>query len=439
MVEYKNNIEEQKMNTESQTLRVPHLMTALTGPLQQLEKHFLDNQIAIESWLRNQWRITPPPVYASVDLRNAGFKLAPVDTNLFPAGFNNLNLDFLPLAIQAVQDVFEKIMPGCLQILLIAENHTRNPFYFESLATLQDILTKAGFAVRIGSLAPEITESKLIELSLGRTIRLYPVQRTGNRISVEDFSPCFILLNNDLASGIPPLLQNLEQSIFPATQLGWANRLKSNHFQRYAEVAHEFAELIDIDPWLVNPFSAAVKDVNFLKRVGEDVLAEQTQQLLDKIQQKYSEYKIPHKPFVVIKADAGTYGMGVLPVHSAEEIFQLNRKQRTTMSTAKGNRPIDRVILQEGVYTFETWQDAVAEPVVYMIGQHVVGGFYRVHTGRGITDNLNAPGMHFAPLAFVEACNNPQPICAMPDVCANRFYAYGVVARLALVAAAREH
>jgi oxygen-independent coproporphyrinogen-3 oxidase len=30
-----------------------------------------------------------------VDLRNAGFKLAPVDTNLFPAGFNNLNLDLI--------------------------------------------------------------------------------------------------------------------------------------------------------------------------------------------------------------------------------------------------------------------------------------------------------------------------------------------------------
>ena len=37
-------------------------------------------------------------VLRSVDLRNAGFKLAPVDTNLFPGGFNNLNQDFLPLA-----------------------------------------------------------------------------------------------------------------------------------------------------------------------------------------------------------------------------------------------------------------------------------------------------------------------------------------------------
>jgi glutamate--cysteine ligase len=426
------------MTAQEQALRVPHLITALTGPLQQLEKHLLMHQVAIEGWLRKQFRATPAPIYASVDLRNAGFKLAPVDTNLFPAGFNNLNPDFLPLAIQAAQATFERIMPGCLRILLIPENHTRNQFYFESLATLQEILIKAGFAVRIGSLSEEITESTKIDLASGRTLLLEPVQREGNRIHVKDFSPCFILLNNDLASGVPPILQDLEQAIYPTLNLGWSTRLKSNHFSHYEQVAHEFAELINIDPWLVNPYFSAAENINFMQREGEDVLAEKTGELLTKIQRKYDEYKIEQKPFVIIKADAGTYGMGVLPVHSAEEIYQLNRKQRTNMSTAKGNRVIDKVILQEGVYTFETWQQAVAEPVVYMIGQHVVGGFYRVHTGRGITDNLNAPGMHFAPLAFVEACNNPQPHCEMPDACANRFYAYGVIARLALIAAARE-
>ena len=44
--------------------------------------------------------------------------------------------------------------------------------------------------------------------------------------------------------------------------------------------------------------------------------------------------------------------------------------------------------------------DAIAEPVVYMIDRYVVGGFYRVNTERGTDENLNAPGMHFEPLAF---------------------------------------
>jgi len=126
-------------------------------------------------------------------------------------------------------------------------------------------------------------------------------------------------------------------------------------------------------------------------------------------------------------------------VRSAEEILELNRKQRTKMSASKGGQEVNQVIIQEGVYSFETIgaEHAVAEPVVYMIDHFVVGGFYRVHTGRGPDENLNAPGMHFEPLAFVEPCNTPDQR-REPDACPNRFYAYGVIARLALVAAARE-
>lgn len=418
--------------------RVPHLTTALTGPLERLERDMLTNQAMIERWLRQQWRETPPPLYASVDLRNAGFKLAPVDTNLFSAGFNNLSPEFLPLCVQAAQGVIEQAMPGCARILLIPENHTRNAYYFESLATLRDILLKAGYEVRIGSLLEDLKEPKEFPLEKSqRTILLEPIERVGKRIKVGDFSPCFLLLNNDLSSGVPAILQDLEQPIMPPLALGWDKRLKTNHFKHYANVSAEFAKLINIDPWFIDPYFRRCEDVDFLKREGEDCLVKHTEELLAQIQKKYDEHNITLKPFVVIKADAGTYGMGVLTVNSAEEIRTLNRKKRTNMSMAKGNRPITQVMLQEGVYTFETWQDAVAEPVVYMIGQHVVGGFYRVHTERDVNENLNAPGMQFVPLAFVQACNTPQQHCT-PDDCANRFYSYGVIARLALLAAARE-
>ena len=69
---------------------VPHLITALTGPINELEARILDSMPAIERWFRLEWMEHTPPFYSSVDVRNAGFKLAPVDTNLFPGGFNNL-------------------------------------------------------------------------------------------------------------------------------------------------------------------------------------------------------------------------------------------------------------------------------------------------------------------------------------------------------------
>jgi len=45
--------------------------------------------------------------------------------------------------------------------------------------------------------------------------------------------------------------------------------------------------------------------------------------------------------------------------------------------------------------------------------------------------------MHFEPLSFEESCALPDEN-QTPDARPNRFYAYGVIARLALLAAARE-
>lgn len=418
---------------------VPHLTTALSGPLQKIEHHLLARQTDIEAWLRQQWQQTAAPFYASVDLRNAGFKVAPVDTNLFPAGFNNLNPELLPLCIQAMQSAIERICPTARQIMLIPENHTRNMFYLESLATLQDIIQKAGYRVRICSLLEELPEALAIKLPSGRQLLLEPIRREGRRLVLDDFDPCMILLNNDLAAGRPAVLEGLEQPVLPPLALGWSDRLKSDHFLQYRQVAEEFAALVDIDPWLITPLFLKCGAIDFMKRDGEECLAQNVDTLLKAIQRKYDEYGLDYQPFVVIKADAGTYGMGVMTVHSPDEVHSLNRKQRTRMATSKGGLETSRVILQEGVYTFETWgkEQAVTEPVVYMIDHFVVGGFYRVHTRRGANENLNAPGMHFEPLAFAEPCITPERDMA-PDAGPNRFYAYGVIARLALLAAARE-
>jgi glutamate--cysteine ligase len=72
-----------------------------------------------------------------------------------------------------------------------------------------------------------------------------------------------------------------------------------------------------------------------------------------------------------------------------------------------------------------------------MVDQYVVGGFYRVHTERGIDENLNSPGAQYKPLAFETDCHTPD--CGgKPGDPPNRFYTYGVIARLAALAAAVE-
>ena len=227
---------------------VPHLTTALTGPLLELERHFLERSTQIEHWMRGQWQEHTPPFYTSCDLRNSGFKLAPVDTNLFPGGFNNLNPAFLPLCVQAAMTAIEKFCPEARNLLLIPENHTRNQFYLQNVAQLVTILRQTGLNIRLGSLLPEITQPTTIELPNGQSLLLEPLIRSANRLGVAGFDPCAILLNNDLSAGIPPMLQGLhEQFVLPPLHAGWAVRRKSNHFAAYDEVANDFAKAIGME------------------------------------------------------------------------------------------------------------------------------------------------------------------------------------------------
>ena len=415
---------------------VPRLKTALTGPLQDLERRILERMPDIERWFRAKWHEHEVPFYASVDLRNAGFKLAPVDTNLFPGGFNNLNPAFLPLCVQAVQTAVERICPDARGVLLVPENHTRNVHYLSNVATLETVLKQAGMNVRIGSLIPDLKEPTRVEASNGASLLLEPIVRHGRRVGVEGFDPCMVLMNNDLSGGPPAILQGIDQPVAPPLASGWYNRLKSHHFEVYHTVAHEFAELIGIDPWLVDPYFGVCGEINFQERAGEECLASNVDWLLGRIRAKYAEYGIDEKPFVIVKADAGTYGMGIMTVHDTADVQGLNRKQRNKMAVVKEGLEVTSVIIQEGVPTFEAIDDAIAEPVVYMIDRFVVGGFYRVHAERGRDENLNAPGAQFVPLAFESPC---LPDLAGPAGCApNRFYAYGVVARVAQLAAAIE-
>ena len=420
---------------------VPHLKTALTGPLLELEKRFLDGMTVIEHWLRSQWNEHTPPFYSSVDLRNAGFKLAPVDTNLFPGGFNNLNPAFLPLCIQAAMSAIEKICPEARNLLLVPENHTRNQFYLMNVARLATILRHTGLNVRIGSLLPDITAPTTLDLPDGQKLVLEPLKRLGpegRRLGLDGFDPCAVLLNNDLSAGVHPLLENLhEQFVIPPLHAGWHARRKSRHFTAYQEVANAFAAAMGIDPWLINPEFEVCGKIDFHERTGEECLAASIDTLLYRIRAKYKEYGIDEKPFVIVKADAGTYGMGIMTVYDAAEVKSLNRKQRNKMAVVKEGLQVTEVIIQEGVPTFETVDEGTAEPVVYMIDRYVVGGFYRVNTARGRDENLNAPGMQFKPLSFETGCTLPD-CCLAPDAAPNRFYAYGVVARLALLAAAHE-
>ena len=418
---------------------VPHLITALTGPINELEQRILDSMPAIERWFRLEWMEHTPPLYTSVDIRNAGFKLAPVDTNLFPGGWNNLTKEMLPLAVQAAMAAIEKICPEARNLLIIPENHSRNTFYLANVAQLVRIFNMAGLNVRVGSISPEIKKTTTITLPHGETVTLEPVIRSKRRLGLKNFDPCTILLNNDLSAGPPGILEELyEQYLLPPLHAGWSVRRKSRHFQSYEEVAKRFGKMLGIDPWLINPLFSRCEGVDFNEGTGMEELRSAVDATLAKVRRKYKEYGINEKPFVVVKADNGTYGMGIMTVRDAKELDGLNRKTKNKMAVIKDGQVVHDVIVQEGVLTQERVHEAVAEPVVYMMDRYVVGGFYRMHAERGVDENLNIPGASFVPLAFEHSTHLPQPGARPGASAPNRFYMYGVIARLAMLAASYE-
>ena len=412
---------------------VPHLVTALNGPLLDLEKKILDATPSIERWFRLEWQEHTPPFYCAVDLRNAGFKLAPVDTSLFPGGFNNLSQEMLPLAVQASMAAIEKYCPDAKNLLLIPEQNTHNPFYLQNIARQMQIFRQTGLNVRLGSLDETLKESVPIDLPDGSQLMLEPLERSlnGRRLGLKNFDPCTVVLNNDLASGVPGLLENIhEQTLLPPLHAGWAVRRKSTHMSSYDDVVKRFAKMVDIDPWMLNPFYLKCVDISFDDAGSETAVMAAVDSILAKIRKKYREYGIKDKPFVVVKADADNVGVNLMLVKHSSELPALLRQQSAI-------KHID-LIVQEGIYSFEQINQSLAEPVVYMIDRYVVGGYYKVHEQGMATANGTEPATQIVPLAFAQQHAVPDMRAKPGTAVPNRFYLYGVVARLALLAASLE-
>lgn len=421
---------------------VPHLLTALTDPINELEQRVIDSMPATERWLRLEWMEHTPPFYASVDLRNAGFRLAPVDTNLFPNGWDHLSESMLPLAAQATVAAIEKRCPNAHSLLVVPANQAaQNPSYLASLARLRRLLGMAGLDVRIGSIDPELKQVQTYTLPDGERITIEPALCDARHLYLPHFEPCVVLLNHELDRGVPGILEDLQgQILMPPLQAGWHTRRKSRHFAAYDDVARRFSKLLGIDPWLINPMFAQCDGIQPQQPSGLEQLRNQADALLQRIRRKYKEYNIGEKPFIVIKIDNGTAGADVLTVRDANDIGRIPSAGTDGWCKSRDLQHCNgcHAFLQEGVMTHEHVRDAPAEPVVYMIDRSVVGGFYRVHADRRGDENLNTPGAQFVPLVFDDSLYLPEPGKKPGASTPNRFYMYGVVARLAALAASYE-
>lgn len=379
---------------------------AITDAFAALVDFTVSHQEEIERYIRERFSGTQPFFYNSVDVRNSGFKLAPVDTNLFPGGFNNLTQDEREHAATLVKKFLDTHYKDVRHVVILAENHTRNRFYLENVRILADIIRAAGRMVYITS--PAACESGQVTQGVavsGETLTFEPftVQGTDWYSLRGDIEADLVLINNDLSSGLPAMLDSLSVPVTPPPGFGWYRRRKSHHFDAYSTVIRDFCNHFDLDPWLMSAYYRKCPEVDFFNQRGIDCIAVNADRLLYKIRAKYEEYGIDAEPNVFVKADNGTYGMGIMTVRSGEELHNLSRTIRKKMHVAKEGQAITQVIIQEGVPTVDTHTGDngaaySAEPMMYLIGGQVSGRILRYNTERGTSDNLNSKGMGFAPI-----------------------------------------
>ncbi len=386
-----------------------------------------NNKKEVDEWFATASKNTSPFFYNSVDLRHSGFKLAPVDTNLFPAGFNNLNDYEREQAVKSTREFFKTYYPNVKNILLITEDHTRNVYYLENIYVLRQIIENAGFNLQISNFATLETDEETTAISQsGKEVTFKPFLRKDDTIEMKDgFTPDFILINNDLTVGAPDILKDIEQEISPPVGFGWYQRRKTSHFDAYNNLANDFCRKFDIDPWLITTYFRKCGVVNFKEKKGLECVAKRVGEVIAKIQKKYDEYGIKETPYVFIKSDRGTYGMGIMTAQSSTEVLEMGKKIRKKMNTIKGGTLNTEVIIQEGVPTIDKVEDHPAEPMMYMIGSNPVGCMYRLNTKKDSYGNLNASGMQFA---SIKNHNSDKNICEI----------LGLVSKLASHAAAWE-
>ncbi len=377
-------------------------MRAACGDLLALGDLLTDRAELVEDLLAYHRSQVICPVTGSVDIRRNTNKAAVVDANAFPAGFNNLAARSVGEATKAIRGYLGRLYPQAKRVLVVAEGHTRNVHYFESLRILQDILEGAGYDVRLGSLNPDIGEHARMPTASGAAIDLHRVARSENRLSAAGVVADVVVLNNDLADGEPDLLRDLEQPVTPPSTLGWHRRRKSQHFAIVAELARQLGAYAGFDPWLVSADFATVDGLDFKAHDGIDRIAAAVDQVVARTQAKYDEYGIKRPPSVFVKADTGTYGMAITTATSgAGFVAGLNARARQQMDRGKGRVKTTSVIVQETIPSETRAGRWVAEPVVYMVCGRAIGGFHRVHEAKSDIENLNAPGSRFEPLAFM--------------------------------------
>jgi glutamate--cysteine ligase len=393
---------------------------------EQLEKFICDEWEKVNAYIAKAQEGLPIPFYSSVDIRESREKYAPVDHNMYPAGFNNLCSADLRDAAPVVKATLSKINSTAKTVGIIPESHTKNLMYLDHLATLSKLIEENGYKVFFFSFDANLfpANEEVIDLTShsGNALKIYRGKIQDGALMAHSKKVDLAIMNNDQSNPWAIEWKEIKTPIAPTPLIGWFRRQKNTHFSYYKKVADEFAAHFGINPDLIQAQFRAVEDVDFETKHGLEKLGTAVDELISKL-------KPGSKVFV--KASQGTYGMGISVVSSGEEIINMNRKTRNKMDVGKNSIKFTSLLVQEGVETIIKYDESPAEITVYLMDGKSIGGFMRMNHEKDSLGNLNSRGMVFRKLCMSE-------IVDVPEDHKTKEAIYSTIARLATIASAYE-
>lgn len=391
---------------------------------QELHKKLLAQSKSICHWFQQKTSDLYLPIYSSYDIRDSGYKISNVDANIYPAGFNNICPTDKETSVQLFHD-FIKTHYGTQtqKILIVTEEHTNNPYYWENAWTIKHLIESGGFEVRL-AFAQTLEAPLQLQTSTGRMVTVYSAAQDSTLWT--EFQPDLIVSNNDFSEAHEAWGEKMTLPINPPRELGWYQRKKSRYFKFYNQLVSEFSEVAQIDPFTMRVETEEFSHFDINSEDSRNELAQRVDDFLAQLKKNYAARGINQEPFCFVKNNAGTYGLAVIKVNRGQEVKEWSYKSRKKMKAAKGGRDVEEVIIQEGIPSIVQSDGASAEPVIYMVGCELAGGFLRTHSEKSSTESLNSPGAIYKRLCVSDLAVRPEG-CCMENV-------YGWSAKIGLLA-----
>lgn len=396
---------------------------------EKLHNSFLENSEKIQEWFESQIDQKDYPFYCSFDIRESGNKLAPVDANLYPAGFNNI--------CQADRDAMGELLERCSgfknlnfnTVGIFCENHTNNPYYWDNVNAIKSLFESEGKKVFLFT-PDEKPEKKVMESASGFKLSLSEPKIVDDAVYVDDEKIDFIVNNNDFSSAYESWITKVKTPSLPPVKMGWHWRRKHSFFEIYNELVEEFSKVIGIDSFHLRVETKNFSDFDIENSEKLENLKIEITNLKDYLSKEYEKRDIKTEPYFFVKNSYGTYGLGVMEVSAPEDVLNWNYKSRKKMKATKGGSGVSSVIIQEGIPTSLISEGSPAEAVIYLLGCGLAGGFLRSNNRKDDKDSLNSPGAVFKRMCFSDYEFQKE----------NRILenVYGTVARLGALALSRE-